>query len=247
LVNSYGFCVKNRNRFFSYRFHVYVTFLPYTPKRICENFHVYVIFYVTYVNYLRYVQVEITSNMWLLSRCKSTCTWINIAGCQSLAVVHSWHSQWMQLSLYTAFSQSVSHCQHPQNCTLYHLMLEPWTSMDLDKWHASIAYWLLLFCAMYKYSYLLTLLYVIMVVMMCPVVIGVQRFCRNGNIIFVIIYCHVVAFLCIGYSNENLMIHTESVSFLFPPVLSLPSPCLSLLSFPSLHPSSLEVGPLYYS
>jgi len=49
LVNSYGFYVKNRNRFYSYRFHVYVTFLPY------------VIFYVTYVNYLHYVKVEITS------------------------------------------------------------------------------------------------------------------------------------------------------------------------------------------
>jgi len=43
LVNSYGFYVKNRNRFYSYRFHVYV------------------IFYVTYVNYLRYMKVEITS------------------------------------------------------------------------------------------------------------------------------------------------------------------------------------------
>jgi len=30
LVNRYGFYVKNRNRFYSYRFHVYVTFLPYT-------------------------------------------------------------------------------------------------------------------------------------------------------------------------------------------------------------------------
>jgi len=30
LVNSYGFYAKNRNRFYSYRFHVYVTFLPYT-------------------------------------------------------------------------------------------------------------------------------------------------------------------------------------------------------------------------
>ena len=61
LVNSYGFYVKNRNRFCSYRFHVYVTFLPYTWKRIREDFHVYVIFYVTYVNYLRDVKVEITS------------------------------------------------------------------------------------------------------------------------------------------------------------------------------------------
>jgi len=61
LVNSYGFYVKNTNRFYSYRFHVYVTFLPYTWKRIRENFHVYVVFYVTYVNYLRYVKVEITS------------------------------------------------------------------------------------------------------------------------------------------------------------------------------------------
>ena len=61
LVNSYGFYVKNRNRFYSYRFHVYVNFLPYTRKRIRENFHVYVILYVTYVNYLRYVKVEITS------------------------------------------------------------------------------------------------------------------------------------------------------------------------------------------
>jgi len=52
LVNSYGFYVKNRNRFHSYWFHVYVTFLPYTWKRIRENFHVYVIFYVSYVNYL---------------------------------------------------------------------------------------------------------------------------------------------------------------------------------------------------
>jgi len=38
-----------------------VTFLPYTRKRIRENFHVYVIFYITYVYYLRYVKVEITS------------------------------------------------------------------------------------------------------------------------------------------------------------------------------------------
>jgi len=44
LVNSYGFYVKNRNRFYSYRFHVYVTYLPYMWKRIRENFHVYVIF-----------------------------------------------------------------------------------------------------------------------------------------------------------------------------------------------------------
>jgi len=36
-------------------------FLPYTWKRIHENFHVYVIFYVTYVICLRYVKVEITS------------------------------------------------------------------------------------------------------------------------------------------------------------------------------------------
>ena len=64
LVNSYGFYVKIRNRFYSYRFHVYVTFLQYTWKRIRENFHVYVIFYVTYVNYLRYVKVKITS-YWL--------------------------------------------------------------------------------------------------------------------------------------------------------------------------------------
>ena len=63
LVNSYGFYMKNRNRFYSYRFHVYVTFLPYTWKRIRDNFHVhvYVVFYVSYVNYLRYVKVEITS------------------------------------------------------------------------------------------------------------------------------------------------------------------------------------------
>jgi len=61
LVNSYDFNVKNRNRFYSYRFHIYVTFLPYTRKRIRENVHVYVIFYATYVNYLRYVKVEITS------------------------------------------------------------------------------------------------------------------------------------------------------------------------------------------
>ena len=58
LVNSYGFYVKNRNRFYSYRFHVYVTCC-----RVRENvFHVYVIFYVTYVNYLSYVKLEITSN-----------------------------------------------------------------------------------------------------------------------------------------------------------------------------------------
>jgi len=62
LVNSYGFYVKNRNRFYSYRFHVYVTFLPYTWKCIRDNFYVYVIFYVTYVNYLRYVEVEIASH-----------------------------------------------------------------------------------------------------------------------------------------------------------------------------------------
>jgi len=61
LVNSYGFYAKNRNLFYSDRFHVYVTFLPYTWKRIRENFHVGVIFYVIYVNYLRYVKVEITS------------------------------------------------------------------------------------------------------------------------------------------------------------------------------------------
>jgi len=35
LVNSYGFCVKNRNRFYSYRFHVYVAFC-----RIRENVYV---------------------------------------------------------------------------------------------------------------------------------------------------------------------------------------------------------------
>ena len=39
-----------------------MTFLLYTRKRIRENFHVYMIFYVTYVNYLGYVKVEITSN-----------------------------------------------------------------------------------------------------------------------------------------------------------------------------------------
>jgi len=38
LVNSYGFYMKNRNRFYSYQFHVYVTFLPYTWKRIREMF-----------------------------------------------------------------------------------------------------------------------------------------------------------------------------------------------------------------
>jgi len=40
LVNSYGFYVKNRNRFYSYRFHVYVTFC-----RIRENVYVKIFTY----------------------------------------------------------------------------------------------------------------------------------------------------------------------------------------------------------
>ena len=43
LANSYGFYVKNRNRFYSYQFHIYV------------------VFYITYVNYLHYVKVEMMS------------------------------------------------------------------------------------------------------------------------------------------------------------------------------------------
>jgi len=47
-----------------------MTFLPYKWKRIGEDFHV--IFYVTYVNYLRYVKVEIRNNPAVSSYSKPT-------------------------------------------------------------------------------------------------------------------------------------------------------------------------------
>jgi len=55
---------------------------------------------------------------------------------------------------------------------------------------------------------------------------------------------------CMGYSKENLMIHTGVPSPPFPPLSPLPflrSPCLPLPLSPSppfLYPLPLEVGPL---
>jgi len=47
--------VKNRNRFYSYRFHVYVTFLPYTWKCIRENFHLKYMWFSTLRTLTTYV------------------------------------------------------------------------------------------------------------------------------------------------------------------------------------------------
>ena len=41
LVNSYGFYVYNINQFYSYRFHVYVTFLPYTREKVYVKIFTY--------------------------------------------------------------------------------------------------------------------------------------------------------------------------------------------------------------
>jgi len=51
LVNSYGFYVKNRNRFYSYRFHVYVTFFAVHVKTYTWKFSRI----RDFIRYLRYL------------------------------------------------------------------------------------------------------------------------------------------------------------------------------------------------
>jgi len=141
LVNSYGFYVKNRNWFYSYRFHIYVTFrlffAIYVKKiRIRENFHIYVIFYVTYITWRWKSRVNYTvSRMFYWYYSKTGCNGMGMC-CKEKTMI-GWRNVWNMR--WRAPNQEVDQRGHGERLCKTIAKHVIWTGRML--WIVVVCYW----------------------------------------------------------------------------------------------------------